>query len=309
MGKRENVLLLHRSTEKSRNNIIYPVFVQYKLNGVRALIQKKQINTNNTLFDTNQITIESSEGNIYRIKHIEDALSKFFHKHPEIILDGEIYMHGEPLNKIIKRLPKTNKYGTVSKASLPTKDLQFHIFDIKDEKMLQQDRFSLLFSSKIMKDLKELYPIIQIVKTEVVSSRERLEVLMEEFVKAGYEGLVFRYPNVPYISGSKRVRLAGKYKKHFETECKILDIQDEGMKNNVRVIKLVLQNDINDNIFTATLGKTADDKESFTNEDKLNIYLNKNKLIGEFATVAYYERSGVDKVPMFANVIAIRNYE
>ena len=61
-----------------------PVFMQPKLDGVRCLIQ----------LENNVITAYSRTGKKWKnIAHILMDLVPFFKKHPNIILDGELYNH------------------------------------------------------------------------------------------------------------------------------------------------------------------------------------------------------------------------
>ena len=61
-----------------------PVFMQPKLDGVRCLIQ----------YDDGKVTAYSRTGKVWKnIEHITLSLYKFFDKHPNVILDGELYNH------------------------------------------------------------------------------------------------------------------------------------------------------------------------------------------------------------------------
>ena len=72
-----------------------PVFMQPKLDGVRCLIQanvKRHILTP----DLNEIEVKaySRTGKEWKnIDHILEELIPFFAKHPNVILDGELYNH------------------------------------------------------------------------------------------------------------------------------------------------------------------------------------------------------------------------
>ena len=318
MGKRENVQLLVKSTEKIRAKLKWPLYVQEKLNGVRALIYRDKTGTKggglNDLFDTvtpNKIIIESSEGNHYILPHLDEGLNKIFDAFPNVVLDGELYIHNEPLNKIIRRLPKTNKLGTVSKPSLPSEDLEFHIFDVKSDKT-QKERLEIvekigdfIYTLAFNSDYK--VPI-EMVTNYLADDLEEAEHLLNKAIDNGYEGIVLRYPNSHYAAGSKKVGVALKWKKWHSTECEVLDIQSEGLKEGVYVIKFLLKNDLNDETFLCNVGN-SESTEHWDNNYKLAVFHNRRQYIGKKVTVKYYERSGIAKVPFHANVITVRDYE
>ena len=61
-----------------------PVFMQPKLDGVRCVIQ----------YDAGKVTAYSRTGKEWKnIDHILAELCPFFSKHPNVILDGELYNH------------------------------------------------------------------------------------------------------------------------------------------------------------------------------------------------------------------------
>ena len=80
------------------------VFIQPKLDGVRCLIQ----------YDDGKVTAYSRTGKVWQnIEHITLNLYKFFDKHPNVILDGELYNHDfrndfeSIISKVRKQKPTT----------------------------------------------------------------------------------------------------------------------------------------------------------------------------------------------------------
>ncbi len=89
-----------------------------------------------------------------------------------------------------------------------------------------------------------------------------------------------------------------------------MDIISEGYKNNVFVLKMLLQNDINDATFLSNVGSSdsTDTSGKWTNRYKEEVYNNKDKYIGEQITLKWYERTGTDKeLPFHSNVITFRD--
>ena len=90
-----------------------------------------------------------------------------------------------------------------------------------------------------------------------------------------------------------------KFKTKKNTECKIIDIILKEDTGNRTYICFVLQNDINDHTFESV---------PYGDESERQEYLiNKDKYIGRYATVEFYERSGVKDVPFHSNVVTIRD--
>ena len=101
-----------------------PVFIQPKLDGVRCIIQ----------YDAGKVTAYSRTGKEWKnIDHILLNLYKFFDKHPNVILDGELYNHDlkDDFEKIISlvRKQKPTDLDALESADM----VQFHCYDIIDE--------------------------------------------------------------------------------------------------------------------------------------------------------------------------------
>ena len=98
-----------------------PVFIQPKLDGVRCLIQ----------YDSGVVTAYSRTGKVWKnIEHITLNLYKFFDKHPNIVLDGELYNHDfrDDFEQIISMVRKTTP--TAEARIKSRENVQFHCYDI-----------------------------------------------------------------------------------------------------------------------------------------------------------------------------------
>ena len=68
-----------------------PVFIQPKLDGVRCLIQYEKLRG---WGGYSEVVAYSRTGKIWKnIDHILKELKPFFQKHPNVVLDGELYNH------------------------------------------------------------------------------------------------------------------------------------------------------------------------------------------------------------------------
>ena len=97
------------------------VYIQPKLDGVRCLIQ----------CDNGKVTAYSRTGKEWKnVDHILFNLKGFFHFHPNVILDGELYNHSlkDDFNKIISLVRKTKP--TDEDRLEAAQYTEFHCYDV-----------------------------------------------------------------------------------------------------------------------------------------------------------------------------------
>lgn len=108
---------------KDVKNPEYPYIIQPKLDGVRCLVKLK---------DTKAV-LTSRGGQYYQIPHLIDQLTIFLNRLHEynhsVILDGEIYKHGTPLQEI-SGAARTEAEGMFASNSW----LEYHIYDVVSTK-------------------------------------------------------------------------------------------------------------------------------------------------------------------------------
>ena len=116
-----------------------PVFIQPKLDGVRCLIQfEKGFNPglDPSFDDRDKVMAYSRTGKEWKnINHILRELKPFFQKHPNVVLDGELYNHdfNDNFEEIISMVRKTKP---TDEARLKSRDnVQFHCYDLVDLNM------------------------------------------------------------------------------------------------------------------------------------------------------------------------------
>ena len=178
----------------------FPVDVQPKLDGLRCLV------------NADDLVLRSRGGKTYELPHISQQLARILP--PGGIADGELYIHGVPLQAIV---------SLVTRQQLMTSAVEFHIFDI-----LAGDWRTRSWRQR-RADLEALMRVarhagcdrIRFVESMTADSREDAERLHDEFVAAGYEGAVLRAPDAPYATGSRSAALL-KYKRFDDAEFEIV---------------------------------------------------------------------------------------
>ena len=149
-----------------------PVYVQPKLDGVRCLIQ----------CDKGQVTAYSRTGKVWKnIDHILNDLIPFFAKHPNVVLDGELYNHDlrndfEQIISIVRR-QTPDDIDILNSAEM----VQFHCYDIVNKRMKFSTRDKWLAGN-----LPESY-CVQLVNTYQVYSHDGATSMHETNLNDGYE--------------------------------------------------------------------------------------------------------------------------
>ena len=259
------------------------VYMQPKLDGVRCLIQ----------YDNGVVTAYSRTGKVWKnIEHITLNLYKFFDKHPNVVLDGELYNHDfrDDFEQIISMVRKT-KPDTEARAK-SRDNVQFHCYDIVNKKMKFSTR------DKWIKDnLQESYCIIT-VPTIQMTSEDGARLTHAVNLKAGYEGSIVRL-DTPYQC--KRSHSLRKFKDFSDAEANIVGYEEGKGKRAGTLGKFIMQDD-DGNQFGCPPGKGHNYK------DLAIMLANIHEYMGQRATFTYFEKTkaGSYRHPLFK---CIRNYE
>lgn len=269
-------MLAHKYNDY-RNKINFPVLISPKLDGCRMIAQK------NGLFTRN--------GKKYiSCPHIEKILQPLFVKHPNWIIDGEVYTHDVSFEKIISLVKKTKP--SVDDLEESKKFVQYWIFDgvIDDPNVSFDKRFELI--KKEIDNIVGSNKALCFVETIKIDNHQDVEKYHNVFVQKGFEGAMIRVYQASYEN--KRSKNLLKYKKFFDKEFKIIDIE-EGIGNRSGMAgNLILK--IGSQFFRSGIRGNDDYYKE--------LLINKKKLIGKLATVRYQNLSD-DGIPRFPVAIAI----
>ena len=279
----------------------WPLYIQPKLDGVRCLIQADKLpysigDTDNEL----EITAYSRTGKEWKnIRHILQELEPFFQKHPNVILDGELYNHElkNDFEKIISLVRKTKPmYHDRVESEMK---VQFHCYDIINEDWNFEDRMLFInenfgYYGKFDSDVNMIMPT----PSHLVYNTEEVEAAHEDYLEQGYEGSILR-KNERYEC--KRSWTLMKVKDFSDAEATIIGYEEGKGKREGHLGKFIMQDD-DGNEFGCPPGK------GYNYKDMKNMLNNIHDYIGERATFTYFERTkaGSYRHPLFK---AIRNYE
>ena len=273
-----------------------PVFIQPKLDGVRCLIQfEKGFNPSldPSFDDRDKVVAYSRTGKVWKnIDHILKELKPFFQKHPNVVLDGELYNHDfkNDFEQIISMVRKTKP--TAEARIKSRENVQFHCYDIVNKRMKFSTRDKWLLSN-----LPESY-CVKLVSTNVVDDEIRARAYHRINLEKGYEGSIVRL-DTPYQC--KRSHSLRKFKDFQDAEANIVGYEEGKGKRIGTLGKFVMQDD-DGNQFGCPPGKGHNYK------DLADILANIHEYMGQRATFTYFERTkaGSYRHPLFK---CIRNYE
>lgn len=187
--------------KSSKENINYDnAFIQRKFDGVRCLA---------TLDESGEVKLLSRQGKPYNVPHVAESLKPLLS--PGLILDGELYAHGFPLQTVISMV---KKYKPESKV------IQYHVYDIPMVNNLDD----LPFCSRMLNLIsigKVFTPPLALVETTRVYSKEEAKTKEQQFVSEGYEGAIVRNGDGLYLFGL-RSRELSKIKSFTDTEFTVI---------------------------------------------------------------------------------------
>ncbi len=283
--------MLAEKFHECEDKVIFPGFVQPKLNGGRCVASIDGLFT------------RKGERWI-SAPHISNALAPFFKILPTAILDGELYcdIFADDLGSTMSLIRK--KKPTAEELKESAKVVVFNIFDMIDdgntpgfENMPFECRYNYLvnYHSKFISSS----PCIKIVPSFKVNAKKEIDELVATYLSAGLEGGIYRN-NTGYQR--KRTTDLLKIKNFFEEEYEIIEVI-EGVGNRSGMCGAFRLIDKKGRKFKAT---PKGNREFFK-----EILRNSKDYINRMATVKYVgitpiTADGSGGIPYHANVVDVR---
>lgn len=165
------------------HRVTYPCYVQPKLNGIRALYQ------NGCFQSRDQLPFPDG-----LLSHLAVPLQRTFA--PEVILDGELYVHGWPLQRINAAVTPVRQHPTED-----TLKVEYHVFDVVDFGKSFKERINI--QTQIGHLRKAGHPIALVYTTHSCTP-EDANAWYAQFVSDGYEGMMYRLGPCPYTIPKQR---------------------------------------------------------------------------------------------------------
>lgn len=267
-------MLAHKWRDHA-SKILYPAFIQPKLDGIRCLAMLRKGKC--TLWSRTRKPINS-------MPHIIEEIERQFKGQDDVVLDGELYNHSykdkfeEIVSLVRPDAPKAG-HGVV----------QYHIYDMAAQLWTFKQRSDYL-SERITPN-----KILVLVKTIKVEEDEVTDHFTD-FRKAGYEGAMIR--NAKSLYEFKRSYGLQKIKEFDDAEFEIIGV--EAGRGRMSECAIFVCKTKKGNEFNCKMEGSL---------DALKVFLQKPKsVIGKALTVRYQGMTSGD-VPRFPIGVTVRNYE
>ena len=261
---------------KDYPEIMFPVYVQPKLDGIRMIGKPDGLYTRKGKPHLN-------------MEHVAKDLAKVFKGHSMIVTDGEAYADklSNDFNQIV-HLVKQQKPTAQDKADSAAV-VKYHVYDC-----FLKDHPEYTFSARQQEIRLALAdcPTVQLVATYLVTCQEELDAKHAEFAAAGYEGTMIRQ-DTPYEN--KRTKALLKHKEFIDAEYTIAGVE-EGIGNRAGGAGAIVLDKVGK---AGIRGNLA----FFT-----RLWQERKDLIGKQATIRYQGITPDGKL-RFPVCVAIRDYD
>lgn len=184
------------------SKIMFPCYVQPKLNGIRCV----------SIIEPGNVTLWSRTRNQFlSLPHIAEALARRFPDRT-MVLDGELYNHDlkNNFNKIVSLVRQDEPDPLCDM-------LQYHIYDMADATMEFNARTAALRGF-------ELPAPLMYVPTYFISDEAEIHTHFREFRDAGYEGAMLRNALSRYVN--KRSYDLQKLKEFDDDEFEVIGVEE-----------------------------------------------------------------------------------
>ena len=267
----QEVFLPMLAKDGRKVKITYPCDAQPKLDGVRCMAKGKDL--------------MSRGGKPWIVPHISQQVPITI---PKSVLDGELYIHGMPLQQLVS-LVKKYKAGS--------EYIEYWVYDLylpelPEAEWTRRENYLSLIPASLMSNSQ-----IKIVPTTRVNNETEMKALHDKFVQEGYEGIILR--NLTGVYGlNQRSSALIKYKDFQDDEFLITGYK-EGIGKFVGCVIWECEN---------IEGKKFNVAPKGTLEQKKEWFKNANDIVGKDLTVRYFTFTN-DGIPQFPVGITIRDYE
>jgi DNA ligase-1 len=264
------------SKTAKKNTIVFPCYVQPKLDGLRCVIYRDPI--------TGEIRRQSRTGTYFdTMTHIAQSLAPLFAKYPNVVLDGELYTTEMPFEELAGHI-KRKLLDDADHEKL--KAIEYHIYDVIDETPtatyeVRHNSIKRMFASLAASTVSSphaLPPYIRLVNTVEAKTPADFKLNFAKFIEEGYEGIMLRNKEGKY-RGNYRSHDLQKYKEFVEEEYPIVGFTQGDGRDKGTVIWIC---------------RTKEEKEfnvrpRGTIAARTFLFNNGHKYIGKMLTVIYQE--------------------
>jgi DNA ligase-1 len=255
-------MLAHKYEEKKKK-VTWPCDIQPKLDGLRCLARNND----------GVVQLTSRAGMVLNLPHICKELQKWMPD--DMVLDGELYVHGVSLQTINSWIPKPGQ-------SLKEESNNI-IYNVYDVPMINgSDTYTWCDRESALQDLVQESEHVETIETlEVVNESDAME-MTSRFIDNGYEGGILRQYDGVYNWGHRSADLL-KIKRGEDAEFEVVGYYDGIGKEKGKVCWICKNNDGTDNTFEV--------RPRGSYEERAKIFKVAESYIGRLLTVRFFGRT------------------
>ena len=196
------------SASKKRGGIVFPCFVQPKLDGLRCVVD---------LVNGAPVYQSRTGGAFTVLQHLDSSIQQILSQNPTLVLDGELYTRQIPFEELA---------GIIKKKTLTEVDkqkiqcVQYHVYDLIIPEVPFRERLAAL-QQVIPSTSTYIIPVLTYLANGSADFKEKFS----EYVAQGFEGIMLRNTEGLYQENYRSNDLM-KYKEFFENEYKIVDFKE-----------------------------------------------------------------------------------
>ena len=287
--------------DNHKHKLKFPCYIQPKLDGIR-LLAYYDIKTDKVIFKSRKLK------DINGFDYIKDELLIKLRKYPNIFLDGELYCHGLNLQDI-SGIVRSEKKSSNSRI------LEFNIFDcfdisnpgwkFKDRIVFVNKNWEFKERMDFVNKITKMKKYIMSVLTEEVINEEHSDNIYENYIRIGYEGIVYKNKEGIYkysYDKEQRSYEVLKRKQQFDDEFEIVDFTTGTKGKSVGSIIFIM---------ATKKGKTFHVTPNISHDEQQKMYqIAKEKFNTEYKGKkgkVRYDDLSKDGVPLRAKFIEIRD--
>jgi ATP-dependent DNA ligase len=270
--------MLAQDYKKQKNKVIFPCYIQPKLDGMRML------------YNTTTGKITTRQGKEYNIVKESGKLYEELQKLPKgLILDGELYTN--KLNfEVLGVLRKTKKLTKEELVNL--QKIEYHIYDIINTEDIFEQRNKNIQNLNLKRDtyasnVRSSFEKLIYVDTYQVNNENEIKEYHTKFLESGYEGTMVRNKNSLYKTKQRSSDLL-KYKDFMDGEFKIVDFtfeKDTSGQNDNLIVWII---EVSDNVLCNVRPQGTKDERKELYKKCIDDF---DQFKGRYLWTKYFERT------------------
>jgi ATP-dependent DNA ligase len=314
-------MLVHKYNEKKKN-IIYPCYVQPKLDGVRCLVYlNKHPDKSPTIKNVIMYTRQKKEfANFCKIRKylLQPLIDMYDIKNKtSMYIDGEFYKHGKELQEISGEVRNSNRDELSEEKGYGC--LEYHVFDIfYPSNLLLTFEMRLEYIDDLFMSLDDNgNEWVRRVETDLAYTEKEQNDMYKEWLSEKYEGIIIRNSDSLYLTSAVKtgMKLRSKYvlkrKMRYSGEYEIVGYTQGTKGRDIGAILWiceVMHNNIKILFHVTPKNTTYKQRyELFKNASENNDQGFRNNFAGRMLTVEYEDLSK-NMVPLRAKSIGFRDH-